>query len=208
LKPGEIVEPVAAADLAFAGDSSALVIVGLDPDEDRLRLAVAQSWSPRPGAPLSFSAVLDDIARLCADHGARSLHIDQFSAAAATEHLRRHGISAVVETTTAQTKSAMFLNLKQRLYEGELELFDQPDLLAELRRIESVTTPGQATVRIRRLGASHGDLATALALATSKARLQAVNTQILNPARVRIDFPRIGNVPERVTRFGDRRYVP
>src|SRR5207245_2146501 len=63
-----------------------------------------------------------------------------------------------------------FADLKARIYEGRLELFDQTDLLAELRRIESVTTPGQATVRIRRLGSSHGDLVTALALACSKLR--------------------------------------
>lgn len=174
LRPDAVVEPVAAADLAFQGDSSALVIVGRDPKAARLRLAVARSWSPRPGVPLSFSAVLDDMAKVCLDHGVDAVHIDQFSAAAVTEHLRRRGVRAVVEATTAQSKSAMFLNLKQRLYEDQLELFDHPDLLAELRRVETVTTPGAANVRIRRLGASHGDLATALALAVSKARLAAL----------------------------------
>ncbi|MFL5943682.1 MAG: hypothetical protein ACJ75L_10510 [Gaiellaceae bacterium] len=171
LRAGEVVEPVAAADLAFTGDSSALVVVGRDPQEERLRLAVARSWSPRPGVPLSFSAVLDEIAEVCLEHGVRDLHLDQFSAAAVTEHLRRRGVRAMVEATTAQSKSAMFLNLKQRIYEEQLELFDHPDLLGELRRVETATTPGAATVRIRRLGASHGDLATALALAVSKARL-------------------------------------
>jgi hypothetical protein len=200
LHRGEIIEPVAAADLAFQGDSSALVVVGRDRQEERLRLAVARSWSPRPGAPLSFSAVLDEIAQVCLAHGVRSLHIDQFSAAAATEHLRRHGITAAVETTTAQSKSAMFLNLKQRIYESEVELFDHPDLLAELRRIETVTTPGQATVRIRRLGASHGDLATALALAVSKARLRGGTT--IHVPRGRIQYDRLGTFQGRVTRFG------
>lgn len=181
LRPGEIVSPEAAADLAFTGDSSALVIVGLDPNEDRLRLAVARSWSPRPGQPLSFGATLDEIADVCLAHDVRELHIDQFSSAAVIEHLRERGMRAVVEATTAQSKSAMFLNLKQRLYEGELELYEHADLLAELRRIETASTPGQATVRIRRLGSSHGDLATALALAVSKARLQEYNTTISVP---------------------------
>ena len=218
LKPGELVEPVAAADLAFTGDSSALVIVGRDRKQERLAVAVARSWSPRPGAPLSFSAVLDEMADACLAYGVRALHIDQFSAAAATEHLQRRGVHAQVMATTAQSKSTMFLNLKQRIYEGQLELFERPDLLAELRRLETQTTPGQATVRIRRLGSSHGDLATALALAVSKARL-AGGTQILVPHGHVDDYRggrgrrrlgrrlvppgrRLGPLEEEIVRFG------
>jgi hypothetical protein len=167
LRPGEVVEAVAAADLAFVSDASALCIVGRDRERpERLRLVLARSWKPE--AKLGFGGTLDEIAHLCRAYGVTRIHIDQFSATAATEHLARHGIHSTTTPTSAASKSEMFASLKTRLYGGGLDLYQQPDLLAELRRIETVTTPGQANVRIRRLGTSHGDLATALALACSQ----------------------------------------
>lgn len=197
LAPGELVAPVPAADLAFERDSTGLVIVGRDPaSPERLRLAVARSWAPRPGRPLSFAATLDEIADVCLRYGARSIAIDQFSAASAREHLQRRGLAVTVVPTTAASKSAMFADLKQRVYDGALELFDHPDLLAELRRIETVSTPGAATVRIRRLGSSHGDLATALALACSRIRGTGRHGSVSVPRGRIPDAPR-GRYPLR-----------
>jgi hypothetical protein len=165
LRPGEADDPVAAIDLGFVHDATALTIVGRDAaDRDRLRLALARAWRPE-GAPLAFGPTLDEIADLCLEHGVRRVYTDQHHAAAAVERLAARGVHATVVNTTPASKSAMFADLKARLATGTLELYRQPDLLAELRRIETVTTPGAATVRIRRLGSSHGDLATSLALA-------------------------------------------
>jgi hypothetical protein len=170
LPAGAVVSPVAAVDLGFIHDSTALVIVGRDGKNPRgLRLVLVRSWKPDLG-PLGFGPTLDEIAAVCHEHGVRTLYVDQFSAVAAVEHLARHQLRAIVAPTTAQTKSQMFADLKTRVYGGELELYRHEELLAELNRIETVTTPGQSTVRIRRLGPSHGDLATALALACWKLR--------------------------------------
>ena len=194
LAAGSVSDPVAAVDLAFTSDSSALCIVGRDKaDGRRLRLVLARSWSPQPGRPLSFSGVLDEIADVCLAHGVRRVLTDQFNAASAREHLERRGLQALVVTTTASSKSAAFADLKARLYEGRLELYDHEGLLAELRRVETATTPGQATIRIRRLGASHGDLATALALACSRLREP--------PKRARTFVAR-GRIPGPEDRFG------
>ncbi len=171
LAPGELLDPQAATDLAFESDSSGLVIIGRDRnDPSKLRLGVARSWVPKPGAPLSFTAVLDEIADICHEYGVSSIATDQFNAASAREHLERRRLHPTVVPTTPHSKSAMFADLRQRIYENKLELFDHPELLAELRRIETVTTPGSANIRIRRLGSSHGDLATALALGCSRFR--------------------------------------
>jgi hypothetical protein len=171
LRPGEVVFPVAAVDLAFQGDSSALCIVGRDREQrERLRLVLARSWSPAPATPLSPGAVLDEIADLCLAHGVAQVYLDQFHGASAREHLQRRSLSATVVSTNAESKSAMFRDLKLRLYQGVLELYEQPDLISELARIETVTTPGAANVRIRRLGSSHGDIVTAFALACAHFR--------------------------------------
>jgi hypothetical protein len=52
-----------------------------------------------------------------------------------------------------------------RLYSRELELYDEPALLAELRRLGTRLTAGSSSVVNPRVGGSHGDLAQALALA-------------------------------------------
>jgi hypothetical protein len=170
LPPGAVVEPVAALDLGFVHDSTALAIVGRDRDDRRrLRLVLTRRWSPDVG-PLGFGPTLDEIVAVCRHHGVRFVYTDAFSATAAVEYLAVRGLHATVVPTTARSKSEMFASLKTRLYGGELELYDHPGLIAELHRIETLTTPGAASVRIRRLGSSHGDLATALALACSRLR--------------------------------------
>jgi phage terminase large subunit-like protein len=170
LCPGEVDDPEAAIDLGFVSDSTGLAIVGRDRDNpDRQRLVLARAWKPDLG-PLGFGPTLDNVADVCLEHGVRHLFADQFSSQAAVEHLARRGIRATVVPTTAASKSEAFASLKTRIYGGGLELYEQPELLAELNRLETVTTPGQATVRIRRLGSSHGDLATAVALASAHVR--------------------------------------
>jgi hypothetical protein len=169
LPPGEVAEPVAGFDPAFESDSSGLSIVGRDrADRDGLRLVLARSWSPRPGAPLTPSVVLDEVAAICREHRVVEVATDQFSSSMVREHLERRGLRVVVAHTTPQSKSQMFVDLRERTYNGQLELYSQADLLAEVNRIETATTPGAASVRIRRLGSSHGDLATSLALACSR----------------------------------------
>ncbi|HEY2940446.1 MAG TPA: hypothetical protein VGJ27_11585 [Gaiellaceae bacterium] len=66
---------------------------------------------------------------------------------------------------TAASKTAAFKALRARLYLDGLELYDEPQLLAELRRLRTKYTAGQAAVVNPRSGGSHGDIAQALALA-------------------------------------------
>jgi hypothetical protein len=185
---GETIAPVGAIDLGFVRDSTALVVVGRDKrSPELLRLLTARSWTPDLG-PLGFGPTLDEIADVCIEHRVRVVYTDQHSATAAVEHLARRGIHASVVPTTASSKSQMFADLKTRIYGGQLQLLDHAELLAELNRVETVTTPGAATVRIRRIGSSHGDLATALALACWKIRGTGRGTRISVP-RGRIPSP-------------------
>ncbi|HEY8777915.1 MAG TPA: terminase family protein [Gaiellaceae bacterium] len=207
LRPGKVVDAIAAVDLGFVSDSTALAIVGRDlTDRKRLRLVLARGWKP-DGWPLGFGPTLDAIADVCLAQGVRRLYTDQHHATAAVEHLARRGVHATIVPTSASSKSQMFADLKTRLYGGELELYDEPELLAELRRIETVTTPGAATVRIRRLGSSHGDLATALALACWKIRGAGGGFKTSVPRGSIFDRRRgaqIGEMPPTVTSDGGR----
>jgi hypothetical protein len=69
---------------------------------------------------------------------------------------------------TVRTRSPIRLNL------GGLELYRAPGLEAELRRLRSRYTAGQASVVNPRVGGSHGDIAQALALAVHSQDLRSL----------------------------------
>jgi hypothetical protein len=164
---------VAGLDPAFSSDPFGLAIVGRDPaDSRRLVLGVARRWKPQRRKAETFEegrlledAVLDEVAALCVRYRARVI-TDQYRARGVVEYLRRKGVGvSTVEAMTAASKTAAFSALRARFNLEGLELYEEPQLLAELRRVTTKYTAGQAAVRVARVGDSHGDMAQALALA-------------------------------------------
>lgn len=168
---------VAGLDPAFSSDPFGLAIVTqLPPDPKnpggtQLALALARAWRPARAKPASFEerravedTVLAEVADVCKQYRARVV-TDQYAAPAIVDALRRRGLSVKTVPMTAMSKTAAFTELRARLYTGSLELYDEPGLLAELRRLRSKYTAGQASVVNPRVGGSHGDIAQALALA-------------------------------------------
>lgn len=90
---------------------------------------------------------------------------DQYAARAVVDRLSAAGIAVRVQNMSAATKTAAYTELRARLYDGTLPLRDEPELVAELRRLRSKFTAGSSTVVNPRVGGSHGDRAQALALA-------------------------------------------
>ncbi len=172
LAPGEVVDCVAGLDPAFSSDPFGLAIVGRDPsDRRRLVLALACRWKPPRGRAGSFEerreiedAVLDQVAELCMRYGARAV-TDQFAAPAVVSYLRQRGVGVRVQPMTAQAKTQAYVELRARLNTSSLELYGEPVLLGELRRLRSRYAAGRASVVSPRAGDSHGDIAQALALA-------------------------------------------
>jgi hypothetical protein len=180
LPPGvdEHWEWVAGLDPAFSSDPFGLAIVGRDRfrDPQRLVLALARRWSPARQKPRSLEegraiedALLDEVAHVCLGYGARVV-TDQYRAAGVVDYLRRKGLSVRAEPMTAASKTAAFTELRARLNLGSLELYEEPQLLAELRRLRTRYAAGRASVENPRVGGSHGDMAQALALAVSALR--------------------------------------
>jgi hypothetical protein len=71
---------------------------------------------------------------------------------------------------SAESKSLAFAELKTRIYDGSLELPDDPDLLAELRGLRTQYRAGRSTVVTPRTSRGHSDLAVALSLAVFESR--------------------------------------
>jgi phage terminase large subunit-like protein len=163
---------IAGLDPAFSSDPFGLAMVGRALDgSGRLVLALAQSWKPSRRKPDSFEerrqledVVLAEVAEVCHRYGARVV-TDQYAAAAIVDRLRRVGLAVEAIALGAGTKTQAFAELRARLYTGQLELYEHPSLIAELRRLRQRHTAGAASVVNPRVGGSHGDMAQALALA-------------------------------------------
>jgi len=178
LPPERIRGAVAGLDPAFSSDPFGLAIVGrpLEAEQShRMILAAAHAWRPPKRKSASFEErraiedeVLDGVAAVCKRYAVQRVVTDQYAARAVVDRLKRHGLFVRVESMTAASKTAVFGELRARTYSQDLELYDHPDLLAELGRLRSRFTAGSASVVNPRVGGSHGDLAQALALAVAE----------------------------------------
>lgn len=157
---------VVGLDPAFSRDPFGVAVVGRDP-ENRRRLLVGHVDAI--DARGDFGGPLETVIALADEFGARVV-TDQYAAPAVLERLRRAGLAVREHAMTAATKTAIFAELRARLYAGDLEVYRHPPLVAELRRLRTKFTAGQAAVVNPRVGRSHGDIAQALALATFELR--------------------------------------
>jgi hypothetical protein len=163
---------VAGLDPAFSSDPFGLCLVGEDPwASGRLVLGVARRWLPERRKARSFEEarmvedrILEEVAELCRRFQATAV-TDQHKAAGVAARLCRLHVPVRVLPMTAASKTAAFSELRARLNASEIELYREPTLLSELRRLKSRYVAGRASVEIPRIGGSHGDLSQALALA-------------------------------------------
>jgi hypothetical protein len=172
LEPEDAVSWVAGIDPAFSSDPFGLAIVGKHrTDRGRLLLGLSRAWIPVRRKPTTFEetrhvedSLLAEVAATIKRYTTRVI-TDQYKAAGVADRLRRFGLSVRVEPMTAPSKDAAFGFLKGRLNGGSLELYEQAELLAELRRLRTKYTASRSMVVNPRVGRSHGDMAQALALA-------------------------------------------
>jgi hypothetical protein len=151
---------VAGCDPAFSRDAFGLALVGRT-EAGNLVVGPVKALQPE-GA---FSGPTDEVAEIAKEYNARCV-TDQFSSAAIVDRLRNHhALDVKLHTMTAASKTAVYQSLRAALYSGELTLPDSPSLVAELKRLRTNYTSGQAAVVNPRVGGSHGDQAQALALA-------------------------------------------
>jgi hypothetical protein len=176
LPPDAATDWIAGFDPSFSHDPAALVLVGraLD-DPHRLVVGAAHVWKPsrRPQTLEEGRAIenrlLDEAAAIAARYSARIV-TDQYRAAGVVDYLTRHRLNVRSLALTATTKSAIFSEVRARLYERSLELLDDPTLLGDLRRLRARYAAGQSSVVTPRTGSSHCDAAVGLALAVHEHR--------------------------------------
>jgi phage terminase large subunit-like protein len=163
-------------DPSFAHDPAGVAVVGrLRLDHQLLVLAHAERWVPTKRRRWKSkreiedqqTLVLDAVARLAKRYGAKVV-TDQHLPGVVVGGLAERGVRAQLRPWKASNKTEAFKAVRARVYARRLELYDEPQLLAELQRLRVNYRPGSAEVVNPRAGGSHGDMADALALAVQE----------------------------------------
>ncbi len=156
-------------DLGFYRDPAAAVLVGRSPqDDDRLVVGRVWTWNPRKADSFSEARsiqdeVLSEIAEI-ARYFAAEVVTDQHLAPAVRNYFTQEGIRVRSEQLSAETKSLAFAELRHRIHSGILEIYDDPRLVSDLRRLRTQRLAGKANVATPRSSGGHCDVAVALAL--------------------------------------------
>ena len=109
--------------------------------------------------------VCDEIAALCKAYSITSILADQYSFSFLQELLRERGVALEQLAFTASSKVEIYFSLKNFLAQGRMQLPDHPEMLRELRALESVrTSRGNYKIGAPRSSGQHDDYVTVLAL--------------------------------------------
>src|SRR5581483_3503570 len=175
LEPNACDAWVAGYDPSFTKDPSAVVLVGRDRTvPDRLVVGCVRSWPPpkarktvREARRVLEDRVLGEVADVCERYHVKAVCTDNFMPGTVNAALRRRGLWVESMTLTTQSKAEMFSGVRARLAAGSLELYDEPLLVSELKRLRSTFRGGSRQVETPRLQGTHCDTAIALGLAVA-----------------------------------------
>jgi len=172
----EAIDLLAGLDPGFTNDPFGVAIVGRDTIRpDRLRLVCAREWAPATYESLEERREIEDstlagVVEVLRHYEVTRAVCDQHLAPAMVEYFGQRGIYVEPIPMTSTSKTLAFQELRERLNLGQLELYEHPALLAQLRRLKTRYRAGSASVVNPRVGGSHGDLAQALAIAVLACR--------------------------------------
>lgn len=160
-------EYVAAMDPATRGNAWTLVVttrVG-----SRKFVVLARQWVGSRIEPLSPKAVLQEIARILRAYQIRLVYSDQWYGDALRDLARDEGLTILQAMHTEKEKVALWMSVRTKLSEGEIELAPESMLRNDLMRIKKrVTQSGAAIVLPTTSDGRHCDYAPALLLALHK----------------------------------------
>lgn len=137
----------------------------------RLRLAHVKVWKPKPGKRVSLEAVKTHILNVNRRFHLSGIALDPHQGEMLAEQLQREGVPVVLTPQTTTSLQDQATSTVEAFQQRTIDLFDHPDMLADLKRLQVKDTG----LRIRLVspeltkddgpGTGHGDLASALSFA-------------------------------------------
>jgi hypothetical protein len=162
-------------DLAFRRNSAALVIVRRSGND--LGVVELLELVPQKHIPLTPSRVVKAFVDVLIRNGCREIVLDSHQIDFASEAFQRAGIVVVEAPSGNEGKVESYMQTRTALDETRLSLPPDERLLGQLKRVVSKPQPGGglAITSPLRADMSHGDLVSALVLATWRAASSAAS---------------------------------
>jgi phage terminase large subunit-like protein len=165
----------AGLDLGISSDHSALVLVGKH-TTGRLKLAQCLSWKPPPGGKVDLTII---------EHACLDLHqrfackfmVDPYQAQMLMQRLAQKGVRIEEVPFVGANLCAMASSLIGAFSTQALDLYDEPELIADLRRLRIKESPSGWRLDAPRTASGHCDRATGLSLALYGARQAPLQRQ-------------------------------
>lgn len=151
-------------DLGIRHDHSALVVLGVHGQTQRVRLAACRSWAPGLGGTIDLEAVEDAVLAMHRKFRA-TVYFDPFQCQLLAQRCKRQGVRMVEIPFTGQHLNRMASDLLDVFRSRRIDLFNEPGLLRDLRRLTIVEKSYGFRLESTRDADGHADKATALALA-------------------------------------------
>lgn len=169
------VEYAAAIDPATSGNAWTLVLMGKrqsdtgNDADDRYFVALARQWQGSKLRPLSAAETFGEILRELQAYRMSEVWTDQWAAPLMREIGGAAGLTVNVNDQTNVERSKSYLDLRERLVSGRLELAPDKVLRADMLAIRKVYTATGIRFDLPLTGdGRHADYAPAIALATSR----------------------------------------
>lgn len=159
---------VCAADLGLRSDGTGACVLRVDDHEEGNAITLVGHYERRPteGKPLSPSVVCVDVAHLARHFGCSVVWSDLFYVEAFREELQKRGLMLREAPTGASGKAEVWTTCRAEILEGRVRVPRVGPLLAQLKLVRSrPTSGGGLSIEQPRRQGTHGDLASAFALA-------------------------------------------
>jgi hypothetical protein len=164
----------AGLDLGVRRDHASLVLVGKHCWTGRLRLARVLSWAPPRGGKINLMQVERACLEIHQTFGPL-LYADPYQCEQMAQQLSAQGVWVETVAFTGASLLEMASGLVEVFSGHTIDLYSDPELLADLRRLRIKEGPSGYRLDAPRTAAGHCDRATALALAVLGARRSPVS---------------------------------
>ena len=153
-------------DLSTRRDHSALVIVAVHPQEQRMRLASVESWIPSPGKDIDLESILNSVLQAQWAFGPNILFgADPWQAELLMQRVRKQGVNIEPVHFVGRTLDSLATATLQVFTERRLKMFRDERLTDELSRLSIVEKSFGLKIQAPRSSAGgHCDRAMALSI--------------------------------------------
>jgi hypothetical protein len=155
----------AGLDLGIRRDHSGFVVVGVRPSEGKVRLAWAEQWKPPKGGEVSAATVRAAVIQANIRFRLNRCYYDPSAGGSIlAQDLRNAGVNMLRWDFTSQNCDLMAREMMLAFRERRIQLYDHPDLIRDLRKLNIVDRGFKLKLDAPRDEFGHSDVATALAI--------------------------------------------